>query len=93
MSPRCWKTWSLIYVWYLPRALAMERWVALRVRMRLTQCRLQMLAQMLALKLAAWIALKSAQMLAPQSAAQFARQRLAPSSNIKRCKETCGHAF
>lgn len=89
MSPRCWKTWSLIYVWYLPRALAMERWVALR----LTRCRLQMLAQMLALKLAAWIALKSAQMSAPQSAAQFAHQRLAPSSNIKRCKETCGHAF
>ncbi len=67
----------------------MERWVALRVTMRLTQCRLLMLA--------ARIALKSAQMLAPhsapQSAAQFARQRLAPSSNIKRCKETCGQAF
>ena len=76
MSPRCWKTWSLIYVWYLPRALAMERWVALRVRMRLTQCRLlkmaQMLALKLALKLAAWIALKLAPHSAPQSAAPFA---------------------
>ena len=65
MSPRCWKKWSLIYVWYLQRALAMERWVALRVTMRLTQCRLQMLAQMLALKSAARFAL--------QSAARFAR--------------------
>ncbi len=71
----------------------MEQWVALRVTMRLTQCRLLKLAQMLALKSAARFALKLAQMLVPKSAAQFARQRLAPSSNIKRCKETCGHAF
>ena len=75
MSQRCWKTWSLIYVWYLPRALAMERWVALRVTMRLTQCHLLKMGQMSALKLAARIALK----LAPQSAAQFARQHFAPS--------------
>ena len=87
MSPRCWKTWSLIYVWYLPRALAMERWVALRVTMRLTQCRLLKLGQMSALKSAARFALKlapqsapqSAPKSAPQSAAPFAHQRLAPS--------------
>ncbi len=79
MSPRCWKTWSLIYVWYLQRALAMERWVALRVTTRLTQCRLLKMAARFALKLAAWIALKLAQKSAPKSAEQFAHQRLAPS--------------